>query len=85
MQYKATILFSLIASAIALPTPADAPEKRAGVLSTQKYADFQVSDGKAGNALAEVQAKFPVRLFSLPSVLPMVDVQDSPTNISPNI
>lgn len=64
MYFKATILFSLIASAIAMPTPADAPEKRAGVLSVQDYADFQVSDGTAGNALAEVQAKFPVSLVS---------------------
>lgn len=60
MYFKAAILFSLAASAIALPTSVDAPKKRAGVLTTQNYADFQVSDGVAGNALAEVQAKFPV-------------------------
>lgn len=60
MYFKAAILFSLAASAIALPTSQDAPKKRAGVLSVQNYADFQVSDGTAGNALAEVQAKFPV-------------------------
>jgi hypothetical protein len=32
----------------------------AGVLTSKAYADFQVSGGVAGNALAEVQAKFPV-------------------------
>jgi hypothetical protein len=34
-------------------------ERRA--LQFRKYADFEISDGKAGNALAEAQAKFPVR------------------------
>lgn len=63
MYVKAAVLFSLAASAIALPTAQDAPKKRAGVLSVQNYADFQVSDGVAGNALAEVQAKFPVRFI----------------------
>jgi hypothetical protein len=31
-----------------------------GVLTVQDYADFQVSSGVAGDALAEVNAKFPV-------------------------
>jgi hypothetical protein len=30
------------------------------VLTVQDYADFQISDGVAGNALDEVNAKFPV-------------------------
>lgn len=60
MQFKATILFSLATSALALPTTGT-QHKRAGVLTTQDYSQFQVSDGVAGNALAEVQAKFPVR------------------------
>lgn len=59
MYFKATLLFSLAVSALAVPTT----EKRAGVLTKQAYADFQISDGVAGNALAEVQAKFPVSLL----------------------
>jgi hypothetical protein len=55
MRFSATIILSgLIASSIAAPT------KRAGVLTKQSYADFQVSDGTAGNALNEVMQKFPV-------------------------
>jgi len=34
----------------------------AGVLTVQTYDEFNVSGGVAGNALAEVNAKFPVRL-----------------------
>jgi len=37
----------------------------ASVLTVQDYNDFQVSDGVGGNALAEVNAKFPV--FTKPS------------------
>lgn len=62
MQFKATLLFSLVTSALALPT-ATTQQKRAGVLTAQDYADFQISDGVAGDALAEVQAKFPVRNY----------------------
>lgn len=58
MFFKATIILSLALSALALPT-----QKRAGVLTQQAYADFQISDGVAGDALAEVQAKFPVSLL----------------------
>lgn len=65
MYLKATILLTLAVSAIALPTTADrrqtkAVARAASVLQVQDYADFQVSDGVAGNALAEVNAKFPV-------------------------
>lgn len=61
MYFKATLLFSLAVSALAVPTT----HKRAAVLTKRAYADFQVSDGVAGNALAEVQAKFPVSLYDL--------------------
>lgn len=59
MRFSASVLlFGLTASVLAAPvTPAN---KRAGVLTQQAYADFQISDGVAGNALAEAQAKFPV-------------------------
>lgn len=59
MYFKATFLFSLAVSALALPTTTTT-QKRAAVLTKRAYADFQVSGGVAGNALAEVQAKFPV-------------------------
>lgn len=59
MYMKTAVLF-LAASVLALPTAQDGNHKRAAVLTKQSYAQFQVSDGVAGNALAEVQAKFPV-------------------------
>jgi hypothetical protein len=56
MRFSASIVLSgLLATAFAAPI---ANEKRA--LTATSYADFQVSDGVAGNALAEVQAKFPL-------------------------
>jgi len=48
-----TLFLSLAATTLAAPV-----ERRA--LKTQTYNQFQVSDGVAGNALAEVDAKFPV-------------------------
>ncbi len=54
---KATVLFSIVALSSAGPI---AFKKRADVLTAKSYADFQVSDGVAGNALAEVNANFPV-------------------------
>jgi len=59
-----TLFLSLTASALSAPI-----ERRA--LKTQTYNQFQVSDGIAGNALAEVDAKFPVCLFSLISDVSM--------------
>lgn len=53
---KFAALLSLAASALSLPT--GEVQKRA--LTVRPYADFQVSSGTAGNALAEAQAKFPV-------------------------
>ncbi|CAN8098996.1 unnamed protein product [Discula destructiva] len=66
MLFKATILFSLAVSALALPST----EKRAaaGVLTTRPYADFQISDGVGGDALAAVQAKFPIDESNLAGV-----------------
>jgi hypothetical protein len=65
LNIKATMHFScatILLSILALSTaaPAGSKAKRASVLTAQSYADFQVSDGVAGNALAEVNAKFPV-------------------------
>jgi hypothetical protein len=54
---KAAIFLALATSSIAAPL-----EKRADVLAVQQYAQFQVSDGVSGNALAEVKQKFPVCL-----------------------
>jgi hypothetical protein len=67
MRFSASIVLSgLLATAFAAPI---ANEKRA--LTASSYADFQVSDGVGGNALAEVQAKFP-----LPSDLSTVSAAD---------
>lgn len=63
MHLPKLALFALLTPALSLCTPV---QKRADLLQTQSYADFQVSDGVAGNALAEVAANFPVR-DSLPS------------------
>lgn len=63
MYFKATVLFSLAVSALALPAPSQGAVEKRAVLTTSNYADFQVSDGVAGNALAEVQAKFPVNFY----------------------
>jgi hypothetical protein len=59
MYFKAAVVFSLICSAVAAPAAAGVGTSKS-VLTSRKYADFQVSDGVAGNALAEVNAKFPV-------------------------
>lgn len=64
MRFSASIILSgLLATAFAAPI---ANEKRA--LTATSYADFQVSDGVAGNALAEVNAKFPVDTSDLANV-----------------
>ena len=55
MLFKAAILLALVAASIAAPV-----QKRA-VLAEEDYADFQVSDGVAGNAQAEVESHFNVR------------------------
>lgn len=53
---RAILFVSLVASTIAAPS-----RKRADLLQVQAYAQFQISDGLAGNALEEVAKKFPVR------------------------
>jgi hypothetical protein len=71
MFFKTALILSLAASALALPATIDTRKTKAAagaaagasVLTVQNYADFQVSDGVAGNALAEVKAKFPVGTF----------------------
>jgi len=66
MYFKTAFIFSLVASALALPSGVDKRNNhskgvnRRAVLGVQDYSEFQVSDGVAGNALAEVLAKFPI-------------------------
>ena len=55
---SSVVLSLLVALSSAAPVASQA--KRA--LTAQSYSQFQVSDGVAGNALAEVNAKFPVRV-----------------------
>lgn len=63
MFFKTALIFCLAVSGLALPTSnSNRRAKRADVLKVQDYADFQVSDGVAGNALAEVNANFPVSI-----------------------
>ena len=67
MRFSASVILSgLVAISLAAPI---AEEKRAkanatasagAVLTVRSYADFQISDGVAGNAMAEVMEKFPV-------------------------
>jgi hypothetical protein len=52
-----TVLFAIVALSAAGPIGL---KKKAGVLTAKPYSEFQVSDGVAGNALAEVNANFPV-------------------------
>ncbi len=64
-----TILLSLT-SALAAPISLHkkAAKSAAGVLKVQTYDEFNACGGVAGNALAEVNAAFPVRpLSTLPS------------------
>ncbi|PKS06432.1 hypothetical protein jhhlp_007180 [Lomentospora prolificans] len=53
MQFSKLAIFTLIAGVLG----------QQDLLTVQDYADFQISDGVAGNALAEVAAKFPVEEF----------------------
>jgi hypothetical protein len=60
MYFSSTaLLLGLVASSIAVPFQNTGLKARQAI-TPQSYADFQVSDGVAGNALAEVNAKFPV-------------------------
>lgn len=58
----ATIFFGLAASTLAAPTM---NLSKRGVLSASSYSDFQISDGQGGNALEEVNQKFPVSLHDI--------------------
>lgn len=56
-----------LASSASMANPSSL-NKRAGILTEQNYADFQVSDGVSGNAFAEVNAKFPIDTSNLAGV-----------------
>ncbi|KAI9648185.1 hypothetical protein NHQ30_002817 [Ciborinia camelliae] len=66
------ILFSLSVASLAAPVDtlkrATTKAESASVLTAGSYSDFQVSDGIAGNALAEVNAKFPIDTSNLADV-----------------
>ncbi|ETI26283.1 hypothetical protein G647_03060 [Cladophialophora carrionii CBS 160.54] len=61
-----TVLFALVALSAA--GPVGLKKKQAGVLTARPYSQFQISDGVAGNALAEVNAMFPIDTSDLASV-----------------
>ena len=70
MHFSIPTTFALLVSlAIASPLSLTgeknqrATKAAASVLTVQTYNDFQVSDGQAGNALAEVNASFPVSVY----------------------
>lgn len=58
-MHFSTIALFLGLTASSLAAPVTQPSKRA-VLTKQSYADFQISDGVGGDALNEVNQKFPV-------------------------
>ena len=58
-----TVLLSFSGATIAAPLMERASSTSAAVLTIETYDKFQVSDGVAGNALAEVNAQFPVSLL----------------------
>lgn len=63
MYFPSSLLVvSLLASTMAFPLASTTLQRRD--LQFRKYADFQVSDGKAGNALNEVKSKFPVCILA---------------------
>ncbi|KAJ4354310.1 uncharacterized protein N0V89_006044 [Didymosphaeria variabile] len=66
MRFSASVILSGLLATGAIAAPAGL--RKRGVLTAQSYADFQVSDGVAGNALAEVQAKFPIDTSDLANV-----------------
>ncbi|KAF2245479.1 hypothetical protein BU26DRAFT_568063 [Trematosphaeria pertusa] len=68
MRFSASFILSGLLATGALAAPAAV--KRAGVLTKQSYADFQISDGVAGNAQAEVLQKFPIDMNDLANVDP---------------
>ena len=80
MHFPTTaLLFGLVATCIAGPTRFPGVKARQAV-TPQAYADFQVSDGVAGNALGEVNAEFPVRI--LPCKLATLSIDSVPDHRS---
>lgn len=65
---KLALVLSLAVSSLAAPTTNAVVDKRANVLTFKAYNKFQISDTVAGNALAEVNAAFPVRHLHLLSI-----------------
>ncbi|KAK5062547.1 hypothetical protein LTR84_004620 [Exophiala bonariae] len=66
MKFSTSSLVLSLLLALSSAAPVTSPAKRA--LTAQSYSQFQVSDGVAGNALAEVNANFPIDLTNLASV-----------------
>ncbi|KAI1077117.1 hypothetical protein F5B20DRAFT_281965 [Whalleya microplaca] len=64
---KIAFVLSLAVSALAMPTNG-IYRKQKRALTFRPYSEFQVSSGTAGNALAEVQAQFPINGTSLANV-----------------
>jgi hypothetical protein len=70
MRFSASVILSgLVATSLAAPfagykrqngTVSAAVAGAGAVLTARPYADFQISDGVAGDAMAEAMAKFPV-------------------------
>jgi hypothetical protein len=52
--------------------PTTSYHKRADVLTFRPYNEFQISNGIAGNALAEVNKDFPVR-YTIPDAISVFD------------
>lgn len=77
MRFSSHLAVALLSlSGVSLAAPIDSTKRAAAsVLTSQSYSDFQVSDGVAGNALAEVNAKFPVCILRITCSL-----LKSPTN-----
>ncbi|KAF2137995.1 uncharacterized protein K452DRAFT_361480 [Aplosporella prunicola CBS 121167] len=63
-----TIILGLVASTLAAPTSHTTTNTKRALQSGMKYADFQISDGKAGDALNEALQKFPIDMNNLASV-----------------
>ena len=65
-----TLLLSLSSALFAAPTSKRATGTSAAVLTASSYDDFSVSAGVSGDALAEVNAKFPVGTLPIPYFCP---------------
>ncbi|TLD20341.1 hypothetical protein PspLS_08367 [Pyricularia sp. CBS 133598] len=69
MFFSKALILALATAAVALPTSQQL-DKRAGILKKEPYAQFQVSDGVGGDALAEVKKKFPIDDAKIASIDP---------------